>query len=96
MCCYFRKLCLAAIYGAAVAGGACQHRLRWLTLKFEPFVGSTVSRLAALAMAVSPGFVFYGRYSIHEVWILFFTMLFFFGLLGFGNLGPRNTSGAPD
>src|ERR1700740_2299725 len=39
----------------------------WLTLKFEPFVGRTVSRLAALAMAVSPGFVFYGRYSIHEV-----------------------------
>ncbi|HSP45375.1 MAG TPA: hypothetical protein VLO30_05235, partial [Chthoniobacterales bacterium] len=30
-----------------------------LTLKFEPFVGRNVSRLAALAMAVSPGFVFY-------------------------------------
>src|SRR6202047_2978284 len=46
----------------------------WLALKFEPFAGRTVSRLAALAMAVSPGFVFYGRYSIHEVWIPFFTM----------------------
>ena len=32
-----------------------------LTLKFEPFVGRKVSRLAALAMAVSPAFVFYGR-----------------------------------
>ena len=59
----------------------------WLTLKFEPFVGRAVSRLAALAMAVSPGFVFYGRYSIHEVWILFFTMLFFFGLLGLWKFG---------
>src|SRR6266496_209203 len=54
----------------------------WLTLKFEPFVGRPVSRLAALAMAVSPGFVFYGRYSIHEVWLLLFSMMFIFGLLG--------------
>src|SRR5881227_1413244 len=30
----------------------------WLTLKFEPFVSRNVSRLPALAMAVSPGFVF--------------------------------------
>src|SRR5690242_12555126 len=59
----------------------------WLTLKFEPLVGRTISRLAALAMAVSPGFVFYGRYSIHEVWILFFTMLFLFGLVGLWKIG---------
>src|SRR4029077_14697277 len=38
-------------------------------------------------MAVSPGFVFYSRYSIHEVWILFFTMLFFFGLFGLWEFG---------
>src|SRR4029077_16600071 len=62
----------------------------WLTLKFELFVGRIVSRLAALAMAVSPGFVFYGRYSIHEVWILFFTMLFFFGLFGLWKSGTVN------
>ena len=62
----------------------------WLTLKFEPFVGRTISRLAALAMAVSPGFVFYGRYSIHEVWILFFTMLFLFGLFGLWKFGSAN------
>src|SRR5438477_7824195 len=62
----------------------------WLTLKFEPFVGRTVSRLAALAMAVSPGFVFYGRYSIHEVWILFFLMLFLFGVFGLWKLGRAN------
>src|SRR5256885_3743351 len=61
-----------------------------LTLKFEPFVGRTVSRLAALAMAVSPGFVFYGRYSIHEVWLLLFTLLFFYGLFGMWKSGTAN------
>ena len=58
-----------------------------LILKFEPFVGRNVSRLAALAMAVSPGFVFYGRYSIHEVWLLLFSMLFILGLLGLWQRG---------
>jgi uncharacterized protein (TIGR03663 family) len=62
----------------------------WLCLKFEPLVGRTASRIAALAMAVSPGFVFYGRYSIHEVWMLLFTMLFLFGLLGLWKFGTRN------
>src|SRR6478672_5954998 len=58
-----------------------------LTMKFEPFVGRNVSRLAALAMAISPGFVFYGRYSIHEVWLLIFSMLFILGLLGLWRRG---------
>jgi uncharacterized protein (TIGR03663 family) len=62
----------------------------WLTLKFEPFVGRHVSRLTALAMAVSPGFVFYGRYSIHEVWLVLFTLLFFFGLFGLWKFGTAN------
>ncbi len=62
----------------------------WLTLKFEPFVGRNVSRLAALAMAVSPGFVFYGRYSIHEVWLVLFSMLFILGLLGLWRFGTTN------
>ena len=58
-----------------------------LTLKFEPFVGRNVARLAALAMAVSPGFVFYGRYAIHEVWLLLFLMLFMLGVLGMWRRG---------
>ena len=62
----------------------------WLALKFEPFVGRTVSRMAALAMAVSPGFVFYGRYSIHEVWLVLFSMLFIFGLLGLWKFGTAS------
>jgi uncharacterized protein (TIGR03663 family) len=62
----------------------------WLCLKFEPLLGRSVSRVAALAMAISPAFVFYGRYSIHEVWMLLFTMLFLFGLLGLWKFGTRN------
>ena len=61
----------------------------WLTFKFEPFVGRTAARIAALAMAVSPGFVFYGRYSIHEVWLVLFSMLFILGLLGLWKFGTR-------
>jgi hypothetical protein len=59
----------------------------FVTLKFEPFVGRTVSRIAALAMAISPAFIFYGRYSIHEVWLLLFSMLFVLGLFGLWRLG---------
>ena len=59
----------------------------WLALKFEPLVGRNVSRIAALAMAVSPGFVFYGRYAIHEVWLQFFSMMFILGLLGLWRRG---------
>src|SRR5438552_5703130 len=59
----------------------------WLCFKFEPLLGRNVSRIAALAMAVSPGFVFYGRYSIHEVWLVLFSMLFILGLLGLWKSG---------
>src|SRR5436189_3290953 len=62
----------------------------WLALKFEPFVGRSVSRLAALAMAVSPGFIFYGRYSIHEVWLHLFSMLFILGVVGLWKFGTLN------
>ena len=58
-----------------------------LTMRFEPFVGKTASRWAALAMAVSPGFVFYGRYSIHEIWLVMFSMFFILGLLGLWRSG---------
>ena len=55
--------------------------------KFAPLVGRNVSRLAALAMAVSPGFVFYGRYSVHAAWLVFFSMLFLLGIGGLWKIG---------
>src|SRR5215469_10864869 len=54
----------------------------FLVLQFRQFVGRTISYLAALGMAVSPGFIFYGRYSIHETWLVFFLVLTFWGVLG--------------
>src|SRR5947207_6486398 len=62
----------------------------WLTLRFEPIVGTRISRWAAVAMAVSPGFVFYGRYSIHEVWMQLSSMLLILGLLGMWRFGTRS------
>jgi len=62
----------------------------WLALKFEPLVGRNVTRIAALAMAISPGFVFYGRYGIHEVWLQLFSMMFIMGLLGLWRFGRLN------
>ena len=41
-------------------------------------------------MAVSPGFIFYGRYSIHEVWLVLSSMLFILGLLGLWKFGTPN------
>lgn len=62
----------------------------WLCFKFEPFFGRTASRVAALAMAVSPGFVFYGRYSIHEAWLQLFSMMLILGILGLWKVGTVN------
>ena len=58
-------------------------------LKFRDFFGSSVARLSALAIAVSPGFVFYGRYSIHESWMVLFSILFLWGILGLWQTGSR-------
>jgi uncharacterized protein (TIGR03663 family) len=62
----------------------------WLALGYERVLPKRVARLAALAMAISPGFIFYGRYSIHEVWLLLFSMMFMFGILGLWQQGSVN------
>src|SRR6202050_2023852 len=48
---------------------------------FTRFFGYRIPALAALAMAISPGFIFYERYAIHETWLVFFLMLTFWGAL---------------
>src|SRR5256885_10995701 len=62
----------------------------WLALKYDRAIPRSIARIAALAMALSPGFVFYGRYSIHEAWLLLFSMMFIFGLLGLWREGKLN------
>ena len=71
---------------AIVAGMLCV----WALLRYRDFFGLTVSRLAAFAMAVSPGFVFYSRYSIHESWQVLFSLLLVHSLLGLWQTGRRN------
>lgn len=61
----------------------------WMMLRHRPFLGVAASRLGALAMAISPGFVFYGRYSIHESWQVLFSLLLLWGVLGLWQSGSR-------
>lgn len=50
-------------------------------LALKPFFGGSAVLWAALAMAISPGFTFYGRYSIHESWLVLFNLILFWGVL---------------
>jgi uncharacterized protein (TIGR03663 family) len=61
----------------------------WCLLRFREHFGALAARVAALAMAVSPAYIFYGRYSIHEPWLVFFSILFLWGLLGLWQSGER-------
>lgn len=60
-----------------------------VTLRFERFFGITTARLGALALAVSPAAVFYGRYAIHESWVVLALMIMTLGLLGLWREGAR-------
>lgn len=51
-----------------------------LVLLFRAHFGLRACQLAALAMAISPAMVFYGRYAIHEAWMLFFLLLTAWGI----------------
>ncbi len=60
----------------------------WL-FRFERFFGRRVCAWAALAMAVSPGFIYYQRDAIHETWLVFFLVLLFWGVFGLWQDGRR-------
>jgi len=61
----------------------------FLVTMFGRFWGRRRCQLAALAMAVSPGAVFYARYGIHEAWLALFLVLTLFGLAGLRQFGTR-------
>jgi uncharacterized protein (TIGR03663 family) len=61
----------------------------WLMTRYSRFLGRRVCLIAAAAMAVSPGMVFYGRYAIHESWLVFFLLLFVWGMAGLLRFGTR-------
>ncbi len=70
---------------ALLAGVACV----WLALRFERFLGSGPARWGALVLAVSPAMVFYARYSIHESWLVLFSMLTAWGIFNLALAGER-------
>jgi uncharacterized protein (TIGR03663 family) len=57
--------------------------------RFRDFFGQPAARFAALAMALSPAYVFYGRYSIHESWQVLFSILLLHAVLGLWQTGER-------
>ena len=61
----------------------------WVALRFDRFFGKGTVRLGALALAVSPAAVFYGRYAIHESWLVLALMITTLGLLGLWKEGRR-------
>ena len=60
-------------------------------LSLRRFFGRPATLLAAAAMAVSPAYTFYGRYSIHESWQVLFSILFLRGILGLWEAGDRRS-----
>ena len=60
-----------------------------LVLAYRCYFQERVCQIAALAMAVSPAMVFYGRYAIHETWLLFFLLLITWGAAGLWRFGKR-------
>jgi uncharacterized protein (TIGR03663 family) len=54
----------------------------WMALRFDRFFGRYAARFGALALAVSPAAVFYGRYAIHESLFVLSLMVTAHGLLG--------------
>jgi len=60
-----------------------------MVLAYRRYLDERACQIAALAMAVSPGMVFYGRYAIHETWMLLFLLLIGWGLPGLWRFGER-------
>lgn len=61
----------------------------WLMFRFGRFFGKNAVLWAAAAMAVSPAYVFFGRYSIHESGMVFFLMATVWGVLEIWRSGSR-------
>ena len=59
----------------------------YLVTRFDKFLDRRVCFFAALAMAISPGEVFYSRYAIHEAWLVFFLILSLRGIAGLWRSG---------
>lgn len=61
----------------------------WMALRFDRFLGTAAARIGALALAVSPAAVFYGRYAIHESAFVLSLMIAVWGVLGLWQTGGK-------
>jgi len=61
----------------------------WIMFRFSRFFGKNTVAWAAAAMAVSPAYVFFGRYSIHESGMVFFLMMTVWGVLELWRSGSK-------
>jgi len=61
----------------------------WIAFRFGRFFGTTAARLGALALALSPAAVFYGRYAIHESMFVLALMITAYGVLGLWRSGSN-------
>jgi len=59
-------------------------------LSLAPWLGRFPVRFAALAMAVSPAFVFYGRTSIQESWMVLYLVITLRGIFGLWSRGGKS------
>jgi uncharacterized protein (TIGR03663 family) len=60
-----------------------------VALAYRSYLGRTTCRLAALGIALSPAMSFYGRYAIHESFLLLALMVAVWGLIGLWRDGSR-------
>ena len=60
-----------------------------MVMAYRCYLGTRVCQIAAVAMAISPAMVFYGRYAIHESWLLLFLLLTAWGAAGLWRFGNR-------
>ena len=60
----------------------------WI-FRFERFFDRRTCTWAALAMTISPGFLYYQRDAIHETWLVYFLVLLFWGIFGLWQDGRR-------
>lgn len=60
----------------------------WILL-FSKFFNRSMCLLAALAMAVSPAMTYFGRYAFQEAFLVFYTMLTLWGIIGLLKEGKK-------
>ncbi|HEX8373365.1 MAG TPA: flippase activity-associated protein Agl23 [Chthoniobacterales bacterium] len=61
----------------------------WLAWGFRRHFGDRAAAIGAAGLAISPGFVFYQRYAIHETWLVLFLMLLAWGVMEMVSFGTR-------